>query len=147
MREQLTFGSGDISTIDVDLCLVPFRLLLLIVLPLDLGKRTVTSLVDVLVEVLYRSNGGGDFNVDVRIILERKVWVVRNDRSVVEHGVTLLEGTAVVTSSVDRVALIVHDGRCGEASRIAFGTPAIFHARSIGVVGAASPFARNRARD
>ena len=73
------------------------------------------------------------------IVFSREVWVVRYNSSVIVDKSVLDKGTTVVASSVDRVAILVHNGRFREGSGIAFGAFAILHTLSTGFDSSARP--------
>ena len=63
---------------------------------------------NILVYVLESGEGYQTFNVDVAVKLRRKVWVVRNDPSIVDHDPVDLIFSAIVRSVIEWVAFCVN---------------------------------------
>jgi hypothetical protein len=104
-----------------------------LVVTLGLQSGTVWSLVNVLVHIFHRLDGGADLNIDVALELHQELSAMRNHIPVGVGGdipctssPTLFEdGMTVVRAGILGITVVVHDGLFTEGLWIVLLTPAI----------------------
>lgn len=87
-------------------------------------QSSITSLVDVLVEILDRRDGCAYFDIDMAFIEFKQVWVVGDDISVRERVVNavylLCPSEATFSTTISRVRVVIKKCIGAEGFRITF---------------------------
>ena len=69
----------------------------------DVYRCPIVPFVYILVKVFHRTDRRADLDINVRIVLPRKIWIIGDDPSVIEGAPTLYDKASIITSPVRRV--------------------------------------------